>query len=133
MVSGPIIVAVLAAPNAVTSWRSLMGATTPEPQPTSIRAQFGTNPTRNAVHGSDSEAAAQREIKFFFPNESVSSEPLSAPNSDLYIKQNLEKVLIDGLTELAKEKPKDNVRWLADWLLENNPNKPKEMGYTIEE
>ena len=34
----------------------------------SIRAQFGTNEQKNAVHGSDSAVSAEREIRFFFPN-----------------------------------------------------------------
>lgn len=34
----------------------------------SIRALYGTNEQRNAVHGSDSVVSAEREIRFFFPN-----------------------------------------------------------------
>ena len=34
----------------------------------SIRALYGTNEQRNAVHGSDSAVSAEREIRFFFPN-----------------------------------------------------------------
>ena len=34
----------------------------------SIRALYGTNEQKNAVHGSDSEVSAEREIRFFFPN-----------------------------------------------------------------
>eukprot|EP00961_Rhodomonas_salina_P003289 45581-Rhodomonas_salina.1 len=30
-----------------------------------------------------------------------------------------------GLAELCQEKPAEPVRWLAHWLLANNPNKPK--------
>lgn len=36
-------------------------------EPTSIRAMYGTDSTRNAVHGSDSWESASREIAFFFP------------------------------------------------------------------
>ena len=35
--------------------------------PSSIRALFGTDNQRNAVHGSDSFSSAVREIHFFFP------------------------------------------------------------------
>ena len=35
--------------------------------PRSLRAMFGTDGTRNAVHGSDCAAAAARELRFFFP------------------------------------------------------------------
>lgn len=101
--------------------------------PKSIRAQFGTNVTRNAVHGSDSPASATREIKFFFPNQDLELDIYSKEYSDLYIKENLENILIEGLTALAKEKPKNKPVWLANWLLENNPNKPKESQYVVEE
>ena len=33
----------------------------------SLRALFGTDGQRNAVHGSDSTNSAVREIHFFFP------------------------------------------------------------------
>jgi len=36
--------------------------------PFSIRALYGTNEQKNAVHGSDSAISAEREIRFFFPN-----------------------------------------------------------------
>jgi nucleoside diphosphate kinase len=35
--------------------------------PTSLRAAFGTDGTRNAAHGSDSTASAVRELGFWFP------------------------------------------------------------------
>lgn len=35
--------------------------------PDTIRGKFGLSDTRNAVHGSDSEETASREIDFFFP------------------------------------------------------------------
>jgi nucleoside-diphosphate kinase len=36
--------------------------------PNCIRALYGYSDTRNAVHGSDSEETALKEIKFFFPD-----------------------------------------------------------------
>ena len=39
--------------------------------PRSIRALFGTDNQRNAVHGSDSPDSAVREIHFFFPNGKI--------------------------------------------------------------
>ena len=39
--------------------------------PNSIRGQFGLTDTRNCTHGSDSEASAQKEIAFFFPEFDV--------------------------------------------------------------
>jgi nucleoside diphosphate kinase len=40
-----------------------------ENEPKSLRALYGTDSIKNAVHGSKSEEAAKREIKFFFPME----------------------------------------------------------------
>lgn len=56
--------------NAIKRWRDLLGPTNTqvaqESAPTSIRAKFGTDGTRNACHGSDSPASAYRELEFFF-------------------------------------------------------------------
>ena len=34
----------------------------------SLRAIYGTDSTKNALHGSDSYSSAEREIHFFFPD-----------------------------------------------------------------
>ena len=47
--------------------RTLMGPTNPaDAPPGTIRGDFGLEVTENLVHGSDSEAAAAREIALFF-------------------------------------------------------------------
>lgn len=71
MTSGPVLIQVLEAENAVLSYRQIMGATDPQQaEKLSIRAQFAENIERNAVHGSDSVETAVLEISFFFkPNE----------------------------------------------------------------
>ena len=47
--------------------RALMGPTNPtDAPPGTIRGDFGLKVTENLVHGSDSEAAAAREIALFF-------------------------------------------------------------------
>ena len=67
MTSGPVIVQVLEGENAIAKNRELMGATNPkEADAGTIRADFAESIDENAVHGSDSEAAAAREIAFFF-------------------------------------------------------------------
>ena len=63
MTSGPCVVMVLEKNNAIADWRSLMGNSTTEG---TLRHQFGTSITFNAVHGSDSPEAAKREIEIFF-------------------------------------------------------------------
>ncbi|RKP03068.1 hypothetical protein CXG81DRAFT_3059, partial [Caulochytrium protostelioides] len=70
MTSGPIQVMTLAGPGAIGAWRGLAGPTNSERArqvaPTSLRARFGTDGTHNAVHGSDSPAAAAREINIAY-------------------------------------------------------------------
>lgn len=67
MTSGPVIVQVLEGENAIAKNRELMGATNPkEAAAGTIRADFAESIDENAVHGSDSEASAAREIAFFF-------------------------------------------------------------------
>ena len=53
--------------NAVESWRTAIGSTNPEEaEEGTIRKDFATNVQENAVHGSDSNENAQKEIAFFF-------------------------------------------------------------------
>jgi len=67
MTSGPVVLMVLQGDNAVLKNREIMGATDPKKAaPGTIRADFGDNVGENSVHGSDSPAAAQREIAYFF-------------------------------------------------------------------
>lgn len=67
MSSGPIVTAVLEKENAVADYRKLMGATKVEDRAEgTIRKTYGTDLMHNAVHGSDSDANAEREIEFFF-------------------------------------------------------------------
>ena len=74
MISGPVVVQVLEGPNAVAKNREIMGATDPKKAaPHTIRADFGTNMEKNAVHGSDSLENAQKEITFFFAKEDIFS------------------------------------------------------------
>jgi nucleoside-diphosphate kinase len=67
MISGPVVISVLAGNDAILKNRQLMGATDPKKaEPGTIRADFADSIDENAVHGSDSEASATREIAFFF-------------------------------------------------------------------
>ena len=67
MTSGPVIPAVLEHSNAVTHLREVMGVTnSAEAADGTVRALYGTNIERNAIHGSDSPANAALELSFFF-------------------------------------------------------------------
>ncbi|XP_043560097.1 nucleoside diphosphate kinase homolog 5 isoform X1 [Chiloscyllium plagiosum] len=71
MSSGPIIAMVIARNQAVAYWRELIGPANSvkakETHPGSIRAIYGTDHLRNAVHGSETSSAAKREIQLIFP------------------------------------------------------------------
>jgi nucleoside-diphosphate kinase len=65
--SGPVILLALSKQNAVVEWRNLMGATNPaNAQIGTIRRMYAQSIGRNAVHGSDSEENARKELEFFF-------------------------------------------------------------------
>jgi nucleoside-diphosphate kinase len=65
--SGPIVVTVWEADNAVTKVRAIIGATnSKEAAPGTLRNLHGTDNRRNLVHASDSVENAHREIGFFF-------------------------------------------------------------------
>jgi nucleoside-diphosphate kinase len=67
MSSGPAVVMVLEAPDAIRKWRDLMGATDPaKAAPGTLRQEFGTSIERNATHGSDAPETAAYEIGYFF-------------------------------------------------------------------
>jgi nucleoside-diphosphate kinase len=67
MSSGPCIVMVLEADNAIQKWRDLMGATNPaDAAEGTLRRQFGASLGENATHGSDAPETAAFEIGYFF-------------------------------------------------------------------
>ena len=67
MISGKIVAQVLEAENAVMYYRDLMGDTNPEKAKiNTLRKLYGSNIQCNAVHGSDSDENALKEISFFF-------------------------------------------------------------------
>ena len=74
MTSGPCMVLALEKKDAVKSWRDIIGSTNPkEAAENTIRKDFATNVQENAVHGSDSNENAQKEIAFFFTDSELLS------------------------------------------------------------
>ena len=74
MTSAPVLVQVLEGESAIAKNRELMGATNPQDAvPGTIRADFAESIDANAVHGSDSESSAVREINYFFEPEEIVS------------------------------------------------------------
>ena len=67
MTSGHCIPLALEADNPVKKLRDVIGATDPkEAAPGTVRALFAESKERNAIHASDSDENAKREIGFFF-------------------------------------------------------------------
>lgn len=67
MTSGHIVPMILEKDNAVEDFRTLIGNTDPKKaEAGTIRAQFATDISANAIHGSDSDENAAIEGNFFF-------------------------------------------------------------------
>lgn len=76
MTSGPSLILVLSGPNAIQKNREIMGATNPAQAGShTIRARYGDNIERNAVHGSDSPETAKFEISYFFKESEIFVRP----------------------------------------------------------
>lgn len=74
MTYGPVVVQVMEGENAIQVNRDVMGATNPaNAAPGTIRAEFATSITENAVHGSDGPDTARSEISFFFKDSEIFS------------------------------------------------------------
>ena len=72
MSSGRAVALVLDKAEAVAAWRVTIGATDPaEAAEGTIRKLFAESKGRNAVHGSDSDENAVREVAFFFPEREL--------------------------------------------------------------
>ena len=70
--SGPVVVQVLEAENAISLYRKTMGATNPkEADRGTIRAEHAESIEANSVHGSDSSENAIIEINFFFSEKEI--------------------------------------------------------------
>ena len=72
MSSGKCMVLALFKENAVVEWRETIGATNPEDaKDGTIRKLYATSLGENAVHGSDSNENAKKEIAFFFSDAEI--------------------------------------------------------------
>jgi nucleoside-diphosphate kinase len=68
MISGPCMPLALTRSDAVATLRRVIGATDPaEAAPGTVRKLYAESKERNAIHASDSDENASRELQFFFP------------------------------------------------------------------
>lgn len=78
---GPVVVGVLAGPEAVSVVRGMMGKTSGiEAAPGTIRGDFSVSKQNNLIHGSDSPESAAREIALWFKAEEVLDYDLAGSN-----------------------------------------------------
>ena len=69
---GPVVVGVLAGPEAVSVVRGMMGKTSGiEAAPGTIRGDFSVSKQNNLIHGSDGPESAEREIVLWFKPEEI--------------------------------------------------------------
>ena len=67
MTSGPVMPLALERDDAVPYLRKVMGATdSTKAEEGTVRNLYGTDIERNAIHGSDSDENAEKELAFFF-------------------------------------------------------------------
>jgi len=72
MTSGPCVPIALEKENAVEDYRILIGATDPaQAAEGTVRKLYARNKQFNAVHGSDSDENAEKEIAFFFSKQEL--------------------------------------------------------------
>lgn len=72
MTSGPVMLMALQGENAIMKNREIMGATNPaDAAEGTIRKLYAKSIGENAVHGSDSAQAAEREISYFFEKNEI--------------------------------------------------------------
>ena len=75
MTSGPCIPIVLEGDDAVRKLRNVIGATDPSmAEEGTVRRLYARSKERNAIHGSDSDDNARREIGFFFTEAELAGQ-----------------------------------------------------------
>merc|ERR1740121_3008546 len=154
--AGKCSIMVLCRLEAVTVWQQLMGPEVVKDavafRPRSIRARYGKEGQKNAVHGSADAKSAPREVHYFFPElgtdpvrgddevrdflfrksagESMDLKTLTSAEgnaSDYTVDPTLQQLISSGLLSMCQVRPKglDAVTWFQDWLIRNNPNAPQ--------
>lgn len=78
---GPVVVAIIEAPDAIEQVRKMVGSTDPSvAEVGTIRQRWAQNVTRNLIHASDKAESAEREIGIFFNENEILEYSLSVHN-----------------------------------------------------
>jgi hypothetical protein len=97
----------------------------------SAKALVSASAENNTLWTPSRAASASQGLLTLFPRMAVDPIPSNVEAHEL-INQQLKPVLVRGLTEVAKQKPENSVKWLAEYLLQNNPNQPPLQGNVAE-
>lgn len=117
--SGPVIGMELIGEDTIAKWRELIGPTNcnnaKTTNPYSIRAVYGTEGVRNAVHGSDSTESAKRELDIFFGSKDSQPAFLNENITCVVIKPHIikEKKAGEALDILIEKAPNHNVKMVG--------------------
>lgn len=72
MSSHQVVIMALKGPDAIDKNRQIMGATDPKKADVgTLRQMFSKSIGENTVHGSDSQASAEREVQYFFASTEI--------------------------------------------------------------
>jgi len=116
--SGPVMALVLSKADATAAWAELAGPSSPAAArasaPGSLRARFGVDGAKNAVHVPASAAAVEAQVAFFFPERE--RELPSGAAAKEYLMGSVVPSLTQGLTELCRVAPSDPLGWLSAFL-----------------
>ncbi|NXQ76758.1 TXND3 protein, partial [Quiscalus mexicanus] len=125
MTSGPTLILALTRENAVAHWRSLLGPKILEEakeNPESLRAQFAFEHVPiNQLHGSSTPSDAQKELKFFFPEEHTFA--LIKPDAATHKDEIMKKVKEAGFS-ISKVKEQALTREMALHFYKDHEGKP---------
>lgn len=120
MTSGPVVVLAIRKNGAINAWRELIGPTNVEKAreeaPSSIRARYGSDKTRNAVHGSDAVESSKREIFFFFPDYEPPTQ-FEGNDAKNYLARSVSPTLTKALTDMCTLNPPNPFEWIGYRLL----------------
>nr|KAJ3423062.1 cytoplasmic dynein with WD40 domain [Polyrhizophydium stewartii] len=108
IISGPVFAMVIEKQNLFDDIPAFVGPRSPDIgrtlNPDCLRAVFGKDELRNGIHYSEDPVTARREINFFFPDNIIDPLP-SMEHAKLFLESAIYPTLLQGLTELCKEKP----------------------------
>lgn len=100
MTSGPIVALELVGPNAIATWRKIIGPTNLDnakaQAPDSLRAKFARSTTENFAHGSDSPESAKRELGIIFGENAIRLVASHQETTLCVVKPHIVKDLLAG-------------------------------------